>query len=204
MRPAVLDIAYEPERKKKDRTRLQLLEAALDLIERQGFAETTINQIAEAVEVSSRTVLRYFSTKEDVIVSWVEDGMATFLSSLEQRPADEPAPASLISSARDMLASYQARANFYLTIERVIAAEFAVSARKQELSAALAVKVSAILNARKGGGARSALANELYPAVIFSVIRVAIGQWVAFNGVRPLVEVFDETVALVQFAPAEA
>ncbi len=190
--------------KKKDRTRLQLLEAALDLIERQGFAETTISQIAEAVEVSSRTVLRYFATKEDVIVSWVEDGMATFLASLEQRPADEPAPTSLIASARDMLASYQAKSNFYLTIERVIAAVPAVSARKQELSAALAAKVTKILNARKGGGERFALANELYPIVIFSVMRVAISQWVAFNGARPLVEVFDEAVSLVQFSPLDA
>src|SRR6266702_5418624 len=60
---------------KKDRTRAQLLEAALDLIHKRGFEETTVADIAAAVSVSPRTLLRYFPTKEDVIVSWVQDGM---------------------------------------------------------------------------------------------------------------------------------
>ncbi|MGO7205854.1 TetR/AcrR family transcriptional regulator, partial [Rhizobium ruizarguesonis] len=40
---------------KKDRTRAQLLEAALDLIHKRGFEETTIADIAAAVSVSPRT-----------------------------------------------------------------------------------------------------------------------------------------------------
>lgn len=72
---------------KKDRTRAQLLEAALDLIHKRGFEETTVADIAAAVSVSPRTLLRYFPTKEDVIVSWVQDGMTIVRAELTERLA---------------------------------------------------------------------------------------------------------------------
>lgn len=181
--------------RKKDRTRLQLLEAALDLIAHQGFADTTINQIAAVVDVSPRTLLRYFPTKEDVIVSWVEDGQAIFLATLQERPADEPIDASLIAGAHAMLAHYQSRADFYLAIERVIAASPGISARKQEMTAALSANVTATL-LRRGS---ATLATQLYPAVILTMIRVAFQTWVASDGRTPLIEAFDETCTLVRF-----
>lgn len=174
---------------------MHLLEAALDLIARQGFAETTINQIAAAVDVSPRTLLRYFPTKEDVIVSWVEDGMAVFLASLESRPASEPPHLALLASARAMIAHYQAREEFYLTIERVIASSPGISARKQEMTAVLAAKVT-ILLARHS---TCSLANELYPAVVFAMIRVAFHSWVAADGRTPLLRAFDDASALIRF-----
>ncbi|HWW70875.1 MAG TPA: TetR/AcrR family transcriptional regulator [Duganella sp.] len=185
--------------KKKDKTRLQLLEAALELIGRQGFAETTINQIAAAVDVSPRTLLRYFPSKEDVIVSWVQDGMAIFLSTLASRPADESAAVALLESARALLRSYQERAEFYLTIERVIASAPDISARKQQMSTTLAAAVSAMLAQRTKQIDSSPLANDLYPAVVFALIRIVIQQWVARDGKPPLEELFDEACELIQF-----
>jgi len=185
--------------RKKSKTRLQLLEAALALIGIQGFEETTINQIAAAVDVSPRTLLRYFPTKEDVIVSWVEDGMAIFLETLTLRPAQEPASLALLASAREMLLSYQARSDFYLTIERVIASAPGISARKQEMAAGLANQVSATLSLRSEHSSAAALANELYPAVVFSLIRVVIHQWVALDGKPQLIDLFNQAAAMIQF-----
>ncbi|MFG1378739.1 TetR/AcrR family transcriptional regulator [Xanthobacter autotrophicus] len=182
--------------RKKDRTRLQLLESALDLIGRQGFAETTINQIAAAVDVSPRTLLRYFPTKEDVIVSWVEDGMAVFVASLESQPVDEAAHLSLLAGARAMMAHYEARAEFYLAIERVIASSPGISARKQEMTTALAADLTAILSRRP----LPPLASQLYPAVILAMIKVSFQVWVATDGRTPLLAAFNEASALIDFA----
>lgn len=88
---------------KKDRTRAQLLEAALDLIHKRGFEETTVADIAAAVSVSPRTLLRYFPTKEDVIVSWVQDGMTIVRAELTERLASEPPVVALLAAARTML-----------------------------------------------------------------------------------------------------
>lgn len=185
--------------RKKDKTRLQLLESALDLIGRQGFAETTINQIANAIDISPRTLLRYFPTKEDVIVSWVEDGMAVFLSSLEERPAEEPPYLSLLACARKLLEAHQARADFYLIIERTIASSPALRARKLEMSSALAEKVTAVLERRGGSSHRAGLMNDLYPALVFSIMRVVIRVWVIGDGRRRLLDIFDEAIALLPF-----
>lgn len=54
---------------KKKRTREAIRSAALELFERQGYAATTIDQIAAAAEVSPATFFRYFRTKEALVVS---------------------------------------------------------------------------------------------------------------------------------------
>lgn len=53
----------------KARTRAAIRAAALDLISRQGYAATTVAQIADAAGVSHTTLFRYFETKEQVIIA---------------------------------------------------------------------------------------------------------------------------------------
>lgn len=59
--------------KKKAKTRSAIQRQALRLFATQGYESTTVEQIAEAAEVSPSTVFRYFPTKEKLVVS---DGYA--------------------------------------------------------------------------------------------------------------------------------
>jgi AcrR family transcriptional regulator len=51
--------------RKKAKTRAAIREHALSLIREQGYAATTVEQIAAAADVSPSTFFRYFPTKED-------------------------------------------------------------------------------------------------------------------------------------------
>ncbi|MBE2317740.1 TetR family transcriptional regulator [Solirubrobacter sp. CPCC 204708] len=53
--------------RKKQATRAAIRQAAMALFDEQGFAATTIDQIAAGAEVSRATVLNYFGTKEDIV-----------------------------------------------------------------------------------------------------------------------------------------
>ncbi|MEC9323889.1 MAG: TetR family transcriptional regulator [Actinomycetota bacterium] len=55
--------------RKKIRTRETVRREAFRLFESNGYAQTTVDQIAEAADVSPRTFFRYFPTKESVLFS---------------------------------------------------------------------------------------------------------------------------------------
>jgi AcrR family transcriptional regulator len=55
--------------RKKARTKAEIQRQALRLFHEQGYAETSVDQIAAAAEVSPSTFFRYFPTKDDVVLS---------------------------------------------------------------------------------------------------------------------------------------
>ncbi|HVB44924.1 MAG TPA: TetR family transcriptional regulator [Streptosporangiaceae bacterium] len=75
--------------RKKRRTRDDLVQAALALFEAKGYDRTAVHEITEAVDVSERTFFRYFASKEDLVLSFVRDGMTAFAEALAARPPQE-------------------------------------------------------------------------------------------------------------------
>ncbi|HBW18231.1 MAG TPA: TetR family transcriptional regulator [Actinobacteria bacterium] len=71
--------------RKKARTRAAIREHALRLFREQGYPATTVEQIADAAEVSPATFFRYFPTKEDVVLQ--DDFDIVTLAALEAQPA---------------------------------------------------------------------------------------------------------------------
>jgi AcrR family transcriptional regulator len=72
--------------RKKARTRAAIREQALRLFREQGYQATTVEQIAEAAEVSPSTFFRYFPTKEDVVLQDDFDPIA--IEKFEAQPRD--------------------------------------------------------------------------------------------------------------------
>jgi AcrR family transcriptional regulator len=63
--------------RKKRATREAIAEAAMDLFTERGFDAVTVAEVAEAADVSEKTVFNYFPTKEDLVfqsgASWRQD-----------------------------------------------------------------------------------------------------------------------------------
>jgi len=82
--PAVLGLRE----RKKIKTRAAIREHAMRLFKEHGYNETSVEQIAEAAEVSPSTFFRYFPTKEDVVLA--DDIDPIVLQVLADQPADLP------------------------------------------------------------------------------------------------------------------
>lgn len=72
--------------RKKIQTRDAIRREAMRLIEENGYANTTVEQIAEAAEVSPSTFFRYFPSKEMVLMA--NDLDLVTIKELEQQPRD--------------------------------------------------------------------------------------------------------------------
>lgn len=86
---------------RKEATRATLIDVAMELFAEQGFAATTVQQIAAAGEVSERTFFRYFESKDDLLLTDLVDVLAEAASCLDERPLDEPPLEAILQAVRN-------------------------------------------------------------------------------------------------------
>lgn len=81
------DVGTGLRERKKIKTRATLVAVAAELCLRQGFDNTTVEQIAAAADVSPRTFSRYFPTKADVVAALADDMDGFVADALRRQPA---------------------------------------------------------------------------------------------------------------------
>ena len=87
--------------RKKAKTRAAIRHHALRLFREQGYGATTVDQIAEAADISPSTFFRYFPTKEDVVLQDELDIMAA--GAFESQPAGLSPVAAFRAATREAL-----------------------------------------------------------------------------------------------------
>lgn len=65
-----------------------LVDAAVELCVKQGYENTTVEQIALAADISTRTFSRYFATKEAVFIAVLDDLATEIAAEVASQPAD--------------------------------------------------------------------------------------------------------------------
>jgi AcrR family transcriptional regulator len=83
---AATDVSRGLRERKKIKTREAIRREAFRLIDENGYASTTVEQIAEAAEVSPSTFFRYFPSKESVLLA--DDMDPVMLAALARQPAE--------------------------------------------------------------------------------------------------------------------
>jgi AcrR family transcriptional regulator len=87
--------------RKKQQTRDTIARAALQLFAERGYDETTLAEIAEAADVSPRTIFGYFQSKEDIL--FCEE--PRYLDNLKRRLDERPPGTTTIDAIRGFLSS---------------------------------------------------------------------------------------------------
>lgn len=92
--------------RKKDATRRALVAAAAQLFVEQGYAKTTVAEIAAGAGVSTKTLFNYFTSKDDLLLADEEQRLDTALEVIASRGPDEK-PADLLERlSADLVASF--------------------------------------------------------------------------------------------------
>jgi AcrR family transcriptional regulator len=75
--------------RKKAKTRMMIEDVALRLFAEQGYEATTVEQIADEVEISTTTFFRYFPSKADVVLSHQDANMPQLREAILAYPPGE-------------------------------------------------------------------------------------------------------------------
>jgi AcrR family transcriptional regulator len=116
--------------RKKRQTRQAIADAALDLFQRQGYAATTIAQIAAAADVSPRTVFGYFASKEELVFPEEAEWYARLEARINGRPPEETAPEALRGWIEETMPEWDGREDELRARSAVIAGDDGLRARK--------------------------------------------------------------------------
>jgi AcrR family transcriptional regulator len=77
--------------RKKQRTRETIARVAVELFSERGYHATTLADIADAADVSTRTIFSYFSSKEDILFSDFPELKQALAQALAERPSSKDA-----------------------------------------------------------------------------------------------------------------
>ena len=178
--------------RKKLETRRALATAALQLAADRGADQITIEEIADAADVSVRTFFNYFPSKEAAIVAWDLERMAQLHQELRDRPAGEPPLESMRIVLRRAFDEYTEEREIRLLRHRVV----------QENTSLLPHHLAALGDLERGfvEGVAERLGTDadtdMYPSLVVSAavaaMRLAIGRWEANGRSRPWPAMLDE------------
>ncbi len=166
--------------RKKARTREALQEAAMGLFTRQGFDGTTVEEIADACEVSPRTFFRYFPTKEDVLFADADARRERLLAVLADQPADQPAFAALEAAMRALAVDYRHDRAALVARSKVLEGSPQLLAYKAEHQHGWEAAVVDALERRAVSTGQRVSREELQlvTAVATAALRVSLDVWV--------------------------
>nr|WP_218878669.1 TetR/AcrR family transcriptional regulator [Pseudomonas flavescens] len=92
--------------RQKELRRNAIAQAAVTLFQRQGFRETTIEQIASVAGVSAPTVFKYFGSKQEIILEMLKEADRRAMLDLRKRMRDFDDPVDTLCHLESLLVGY--------------------------------------------------------------------------------------------------
>jgi AcrR family transcriptional regulator len=174
--------------------RQRLEQAAIELFSTQGFAATTVPQIAARAGLTTRTFFRHFADKREVLYGGDEiPELATRL--IAGAPASLDPAALLIGGLRTVAETrFEGRREEIRVRRAIIRSDAGLRERDLRKRADLGAAVRAGFTARGVGATTAVLLAE----TAVTVVQVALEEWLDRDDDRTLFEVMLETIGSLQ------
>ncbi len=181
--------------RKKLKTRRSLQEHALRLFKEQGYDGTTVEQIAEAAEISPSTFFRYFPTKEDVVLTDEYDPL--IIEALREQPPELPPVEAVRNVMRAIVGAMMADdRQRILDRSRMMMSVTALRSRQWDQTKDTQRMLVTALAERLGRPADD-FAIVAFAAAMIAVWEAAILTWVEGDGEDDLLSLLDQAVDFV-------
>ncbi|MBG0820064.1 TetR family transcriptional regulator [Planomonospora sp. ID91781] len=178
--------------RKKLETRAALERAALRLVAERGLADVTVEDIAGAVDVSSRTFFNYFPTKEDALIGGDPAAAADLRRKLVAVLSAVPTLEALRLVLRDAAVNIQEQREQWLLRLGVFEQNPSLLPRLVAGGAETERSLTAAVAERSGAGSAADGHAELVTAVALTAFRVAMMRWSAARGEPLLADLLDD------------
>jgi AcrR family transcriptional regulator len=170
----------------------RLEQAALALFLEQGFAETTVPQIAARAGLTTRTFFRYFADKREVLFAG-DESVPTFVQQLMGQAAPDVRPVPLIISQLGPFAEtvFGHRRDILAIRHRIISTDQGL--RERELQKMATLRTSIVDGFVRRG--TDELTASLVADLAMMVLGTALAQWLNSDVSTPLSTVVMEVLA---------
>ncbi|MGS0646721.1 TetR/AcrR family transcriptional regulator [Komagataeibacter melomenusus] len=210
MKPDAPDDQPKPglRERKQARARNTLIAEAMRLFSAKGYDETTVDEIADAAEVSRRTLFRMFETKGDIVLAWTRGMTQTLTEALAACPADMPPADAMMHAFTSLVpriaANRQDTYAFVFLIEKTPSLQTVSLQKYGKWEDCLADGLARRITERKS----RKTAARLMARCGIAIFRTALDEWIRLKGRPALVPLLQNTYALqsslwVAPAPAE-
>jgi len=191
--------------RKQQRIRQQLTEAAFRLFTTRGFDTTSIDNIVDKVEVSRRTFFRYFGSKEQVVLAWLDQMGKDLRAELAHQPADTHPFAALRQVLTALAQQYAANRKRTFAIAKLISETPSIGAHHREKLMTWERGFAEELAARLGAHPKRDMLPRLIASIGVNTLHIAVDTWIVEGGRRNLGALVDEAFSIVEdelgFAP---
>jgi AcrR family transcriptional regulator len=135
--------------RKKEQTRQRIAETARQLFLERGFERVTVSEIAQAADVSDKTVFNYFPAKEDLFYWQLESFADEMLATIRTREPGESILAAFkrfLLSRRGLLGEHDPAARERLiAITRMVTESPSLLAREERILAGYATTLGELI-----------------------------------------------------------
>lgn len=182
---------------KKDRTRMTVQGMAMRLFKKQGYAETTVEQIAAAAEISTATFYRYFPAKEDVVLNL--DYSSFLRKFFDEAPENETLDATIRSLYRNLAVWIEAERELFVTRDRLLNSVPDLQARSGSKRKGM-LEFLALLIAPRLGVLPDNRDLRLALAILVAAESETVFQWATAGGTESLGTLLDHAFLKIRFA----
>jgi AcrR family transcriptional regulator len=171
-------------------TRRELSRFGVELFLRQGFANTTIEQIVQPLGIARRTFFRYFNTKEELVFAWYEDLTPELVDALKSRPQEEKPFTAACEALTSLLRLYDANPDGVLAMMRLLKETPSLIGSEFEKRIVWERALVEALVERQGKKTMSPLKARIVAGTALTAFSAALSEWYEDGGnarLRPIV-----------------